>query len=212
MSRALSLAIANLDREAALRNVTERLKGNEDPLSILEDCRQGMAIVGERFQEGDYFLAELLLSTEIFQEAARMLESRLSKSGTGNPRGRVVLATMRGDIHDLGKNLLGALLRAHAFEVHDLGVNVEPRALVEKVREIEPDFVGLSALITTAFGSMKEAADLLRDAGLRRRVKLMVGGGVTTPSLMEYLGADFQSVDATEGVAYCLDALQGEAP
>jgi methanogenic corrinoid protein MtbC1 len=211
MSDALSLAIAGLAREETLETVRRRLESDEDPLAILDECRRGMALVGDRFQSGDYFLAELLRSTEIFKEAVALLEPRLSQSAANAPRGKVVLATMRGDIHDLGKNLLAALLRAHAFEVHDLGVDVEPRALVEKVKEVEPDFVGFSALITIAFGSMKEAADMLRDAGLRHRFKLMVGGGVTTPSLMKHIGADFQSVDAVEGVAYCLKALTGES-
>ena len=212
MSGALSLAIAELNREEALQTVRKRLESDEDPLAILEECRRAMALVGDRFQQGDYFLAELLLSTEIFKEVAAILEPRLTNSAADAPRGKVVLATMQGDIHDLGKNLLTALLRAHAFEVHDLGVNVEPRVLVEKVKEVEPDFVGFSALITLAFSSMKEAADMLRDAGLRHRFKLMVGGGVTTPSLKEHIGADFQSVDAVEGVAYCLNVLADDSP
>ena len=212
MSGALSLAIAELNREEALQTVRKRLESDEDPLAILEECRRAMALVGDRFQQGDYFLAELLLSTEIFKEVAAILEPRLTNSAADAPRGKVVLATMQGDIHDLGKNLLAALLRAHAFEVHDLGVNVEPRVLVEKVKEVEPDFVGFSALITLAFSSMKEAADMLRDAGLRHRFKLMVGGGVTTPSLKEHIGADFQSVDAVEGVAYCLNVLADDSP
>ncbi|MBW2630096.1 MAG: cobalamin-dependent protein, partial [Deltaproteobacteria bacterium] len=100
-------------------------------------------------------------------------------------------------------------LRAHAFVVHDLGVNVEPAVRGDKVREVRPDFVGLSVLITTAFRSMQEARRLLEEAGLRDSLHLMIGGGVTTPELKTWLGADFQSLDASEGVAWCIE--RGEA-
>jgi dimethylamine corrinoid protein len=107
----------------------------------------------------------------------------------------------------LGKNILATLLKAHGFEVHDLGVDVEPTLVIEKVKEVKPGFVGFSALITTAFAGMKEAAEMLEEAGLRDQLKLMVGGGVTTPMLKEHLGADFQTMDATEGVEYCLRVI-----
>ncbi len=126
----------------------------------------------------------------------------------------MVLATPKGDIHDLGKNILVTLLEAQGFAVHDLGVDVDPARVIEKVREVEPDFVGFSALITTAFASMKRTAEIFEEEGLRDRFKLMVGGGVTTPTLRTHIGADFQSTDATQGVAYCLKRMdeKGCAP
>ncbi|RMF19991.1 MAG: cobalamin-binding protein [Deltaproteobacteria bacterium] len=163
-----------------------------------------MSLVGQRFEAGDYYLAELLLAAEIFKAAVAQLTPHLPSSTSQHSAGKVVLATMRGDIHDLGKNIVATLLRAHAFEVHDLGVNVEPAALVEAVRRVRPEFVGMSVLITTAFESMKQACRLLADAGLRDSVRVMIGGGVTTPELREWLGADFQTHDAAAGVSYCL--------
>jgi methylmalonyl-CoA mutase cobalamin-binding domain/chain len=204
----LSTAILELARDDVPEMIGRRLEAGDDPLSILAECREGMTRVGRRFQDGDYYLAELLLSAEIFKAAVAQIEPHLPATAQDRPAGKVVLATMRGDIHDLGKNILATLLRAHAFEVHDLGVNVEPTALLDKVREIRPDFVGLSVLITTAFRSMQEARRLLEEAGLRDTLHLMIGGGVTTPELETWLGADFQTQDASEGVAWCIERTE----
>jgi methanogenic corrinoid protein MtbC1 len=209
MRRELCTAIVALARDEVAEAVGRRLERGDDPLEILAECRAGMSAVGQRFHAGDYYLSELLLSAEIFKAAAAQIEPHLSTALRSQPAGSVVLATMRGDIHDLGKNLLATLLRAHAFEVHDLGVNVAPAALLAKVEEVGPDFVGLSALITTSFQSMKEACQLIEKAGLRGSLEVLVGGGVTTPELMEWVGADFQTLDAASGVAYCVDKMGG---
>jgi len=209
MSEELSMALVELKRDEAVEMVRSKIDGGEDPLQILEECRRGMTIVGDRFQKGEYFLAELMLSAEIFKGAVAILEPYLASASKSEPLGKVVLATLRGDIHDLGKNILATLLKSQGFEVHDLGVDVAPGLVVEKVRETAPDFVGFSVLITTAFESMKQAAAMLREAGLRERFKLMIGGGVTTPAVRDYVGADFQTTDATEGVAYCIDVMTG---
>jgi methanogenic corrinoid protein MtbC1 len=210
MARELCTAIEKLARDEVAEMVERRLERGEDPLEILAECREGMAIVGERFQAGDYYLSELLLSAEIFKAAAARIEPHLPNARGDEPAGTVVLATMRGDIHDLGKNIVATLLRAQAFEVHDLGVNVEPAALLAKVEEVEPDFVGFSALVTTSFKSMKEACQLIEEADLRDSLELLVGGGVTTPELKEWVGADFQTLDAASGVAYCVEKMGGE--
>ena len=210
MFEELSTALVELKRDKAVEMVRSKIDGGEDPLQILEECRRGMTIVGDRFQKGEYFLAELMLSAEIFKGAVAILEPYLASASESELLGKVVLATMKGDIHDLGKNILATLLKSQGFEVHDLGVDVAPSLVVDKVRETRPDFVGFSVLITTAFESMKEAAAMLREAGLRERLKLMIGGGVTTPAVRDYIGADFQTTDATEGVAYCIDVMTGE--
>ncbi|MCP4607681.1 MAG: cobalamin-binding protein [Planctomycetes bacterium] len=204
MTGELSRYVIELKRDDAVVAVKTKLKQGEDPLSILDECRQGMTKVGELFQAGDYYLAELMLSAEVFKSAVAVLDPYLAQIRSTKPLGKVVLATPKGDIHDLGKNILGTLLKAHGFEVHDLGVDVLPSTIVERVREIQPDFVGLSALITIAFDSMREAATLFEEDGIRTKFKLMVGGGVTTPGVKDYIGADFQTVDATEGVSYCM--------
>ena len=203
----LTRAILELDRDAVPVLVREKLATGQDPSDILEECRKGMTIVGERFAQGEYFLSELIISAELFKQAVAELEPHLPSISEQTSKGKIVLATMRGDIHDLGKNLLVTLLRARGFEVHDLGVNVEPEKLVATVREIEPDIVGFSSLITASFESTKRAIDELDEMGLRGKLKLMIGGGVTTPQLRDHLGADFQTLDATAGVGYCLEAI-----
>lgn len=208
MARELREALVELARDEVAERVELGLERGEDPLEILAECREAMTLVGERFQAGDYYLAELLLSAEIFKAAVARIEPHLPTARGEGPAGGVVLATMRGDIHDLGKNILATLLRAHAFEVHDLGVNVEPAVLLAKVEEVRPDFVGLSALITTSFQSMKEACELIDEAGLRGSLDVLIGGGVTTPEVMEWVGADFQTLDAVRGVAYCVEKMR----
>jgi methanogenic corrinoid protein MtbC1 len=210
MTEELSDLILNFKRDAALEIVERRLGAGEDPLRILDDCRRGMTLVGERFQQGDFFLAELVLSAEIFKEVTAVIEPRLSLAESSQTKGRVLIGTLQGDIHELGKNILITMLRVHGFEVHDLGVDVPPSAVVDKVRGFKPQVVGFSALITTAFPSMKEAVALLQQAGLRDSVKVMIGGGVTTAGVRDYVGADFQTTDAMEGVAYCLKITGGK--
>ena len=203
------MALVELERDRVAEEVKSRAETGESPIQILEECRRGMTIVGDRFQKGEYFLAELMLSAEIFKGAMAILEPYLASASESEPLGKVVLATLQGDIHDMGKNILAIMLKAQGFEVHDLGVDVAPGLVVEKVRETRPDFVGFSVLITTAFDSMKQAAAMLREAGFREQFKLMIGGGVTTSVVKDYVGADFQTTDATEGVAYCIDVMRG---
>ena len=210
MTEELGDLILNFKRDAVLETVERRLGAGEDPLRILDDCRRGMTLVGERFQQGDFFLAELVLSAEIFKEVTAVIEPRLSQAKSARTKGRVLIGTLQGDIHELGKNILITMLRVHGFEVHDLGVDVPPSAVVEKVKALKPQVVGFSALITTAFPSMKEAVALIQEAGLRDSVKVMIGGGVTTAGVRDYVGADFQTTDAMEGVAYCLKITGGK--
>ena len=210
MSEELAMAIVELERDKALHLVKSRSDKGESPLQILEECRRGMTIVGERFQKGDYFLAELILSAEIFKGAVEILDPYLTATDPQESRGKMVLATLRGDIHDLGKNLFAALVKAQGIEVHDLGVDVAPALVVEKVKEVKPDFVGFSALITSVFDAMKEAAEMLEEAGLRNQFKLMVGGGIASAMVKDYINADFYTTDAMEGVEYCMKSIGGK--
>ncbi|MEW5980356.1 MAG: cobalamin-dependent protein [Acidobacteriota bacterium] len=203
----LAISLVELKREAVLTLVRTRVEEGEDPLGILEECRRGMAQVGDRFQSGEFFLAEMMLAAEIFKGLVAILNPYMDKVRAPEPLGKVVLATLKGDIHDLGKNIVATLLRAQGFEVHDLGVDVSPRRVVEKVKEVNPGFVGFSALITSAFVPMKEASDLLVESGVRGRLKLMVGGGVTSAMVKDHIGADFQTTDAMDGVGYCLTTI-----
>jgi len=208
MSKELSQLVAELERDEVELVVRSKLERGEDPLQVLEECRRGMTAVGDGFQRGDCFLAELILSGEIFKSAVALLQPHMAKASPAQSLGRVTLATLKGDIHDLGKNLVAILLQAHGFEVQDLGVDVPPARVVDNIRETRPHFVGFSALITTAFHSMKETVEMLSEAGLRDRVRVMVGGGVTTPAVKDFVGADFQTTDAMDGVMYCVEAMR----
>jgi len=210
MSDALAMALVELKRDEVLGGVKDKAQRGDDPLKILDECRRGMTIVGDRFQSGEFYLAEMMLAAEIFKGVVSILDPHMEKVRPPKPLGKVVLATLKGDIHDLGKDIVATLLRAQGFEVHDLGVDVLPAVVLDKVKEVKPDFVGFSALITSAFASMKEASELLVESGLREKCKLMVGGGVTTPTVKEHIGADFQTLDAMEGVNYCLKEIGGK--
>ncbi len=209
MLEELGIALVELERDKVVEAVRSKAEKGENPIQILEECRQGMIIVGERFQKGDYYLAELMLAAEIFNGVTAILEPYMANVRPSESLGKMVLATPKGDIHDLGKNIFANLLKAHGFEVHDLGVDVDPSLIVAKATEVKPDFIGLSVLITTTFASMKQTADMLEEAGLRGQSKLMIGGGVTTPAVRDYVGADFQTLDATEGVDYCIKVKKG---
>ena len=210
MSEDLAMAIVELNRDEALDMVKRRCKKGENPLHLLDECRRGMIIVGERYQKGEYFLSELMMSAELFKGVVEILDPYLAKTRPPKPRGKVLVATLRGDIHYLGKDLFAALCKAQGFEVYNLGVDVAPQLVVDKVKEVKPDFVGFSALITSVFAAMKEASEMLEEAGLRKHFKLMVGGGISTPMVKEYIGADFQTTDAMEGVAYCMKSIGGK--
>jgi methylmalonyl-CoA mutase cobalamin-binding domain/chain len=202
----LSEAIVEMRREDVLQEVERRARQGEDPLVIINECREGMVTIGDRFAAGDYFLAELLLAGEIFKDAAALLDpyARARSDGGEKTKGTVVMATPKGDIHDIGKNIVVMMLAAYGFEVHDLGVDVAPRVIVDKVAELRPQFVGLSALLTSGLGSCKEVADLMEAEGLRERCRIIIGGGVTTAMAKTHIGADFQTLDVMEGIEYCL--------
>jgi 5-methyltetrahydrofolate--homocysteine methyltransferase len=211
MSSRLTKNLVELERDQVLSEVKERLSKGEDPMKIFEECKQGMELVGEKYKNKEYFLAELMLSGDLFREATEMIEPYLGeKKKEGDIKGKIILATIQGDIHDLGKNILATLLKLERFEVYDLGVDVSPDIVVEKVKEIQPDFLGFSALLTVTFDPMKEVIDKLKEAGLRDKLKIMVGGGITTMLVKDYIGADFQTIDAVQGVQYCLELIKSK--
>jgi len=202
----LAEAIVEMRRDDVLQEVERRAKQGDNPIAIINDCREGMVVIGDRFAAGDYYLAELILAGEIFKEAAAIIEpyAEAKSGGDETDRGLVVMATAKGDIHDIGKNIVVMMLRAHGFKVHDLGVDVSPRVIVDKVAELRPQFVGLSALLTTGLSSCKEVTDLMAAEGLRENCRIIIGGGVTTAMAKTHVGADFQTMDVMEGIGYCL--------
>lgn len=199
MGENLSLLLAELKEDEALAEIRKALEEGSDPLSLVEGLREGMSEVGRRFESKEYFLSELIMSAEIFREAIALIEPHL-KAGAGPVRGVVVIGTVKGDIHDIGKNIVATLLRCEGYEVHDLGVDVAPAAFVDKLAETGSGLLAMSGLLTLAFDSMKETVETLAGAGLREKVKVIIGGGPVNEKVVEYSGADAFGADAAQAV------------
>jgi len=193
-------AIADLHEEEALRMVAERLNDGDDPLKILEDSRSAMEIVGKRFADKEYFIPDLVYSGEILQEITAIVKPRLKAAVETKRRGKIIIGTVAGDIHDIGKNIVTFMLDINGFEVYDLGVDVPPETFVEKIRETGAEIVGLSGFLTLAYDSMKETIATIQGAGLRDRVKLVIGGGQMSDEITKYTGADAYRPDAVTAV------------
>jgi methanogenic corrinoid protein MtbC1 len=202
MSDQLATAMAGLEEATVLKLVRVKLDAGENPMAILTNCREGMVLVGKRFEAGEYWVSDLMMAGEIFKQVSVLLSSRL-KADTIGIRGKVVIGTVKGDIHDIGKDIVVSLLKAANYDVHDLGVDVPPQKLVDAVSETGATVVGLSGLLTVAFDSMKETVAALAEAGLRPKVKVMVGGGSVSEKVQHYTGADAWGTDAQSAVSLC---------
>lgn len=200
MSKNLVDLIADLKEDEALQTTKELLDAGTDPMVILDYCREATEIVGKRFEEGKYFIPDLLMSGEILEQISDIVKSNLTKEVETDYIGRIVIGTVEGDIHDIGKNIVTFMMDANGFEVIDLGVDVPPQKFVEAVKEHKPDVVGMSALLTLAFDSMKKTVDALEEAGLRDQVKIIIGGCPIDENVAKYSGADAYAKDAQEGV------------
>lgn len=194
--------LADLKEDEVLKLTKERLESSEDPLKILEDSRKGMEIVGKRFADGEYFLPELVFSGELLKQVTELVKPHITESGTGTKRlGKVVLGTVAGDIHDIGLNIVDFMLDVNGFEVYNLGVDVPAEKFVEKVKETGAPIVGLSGFLTPAFDAMKETVAALDKAGLRKDLKIMIGGGQMDDEVRKYASADAYGKDAMAAVS-----------
>jgi methanogenic corrinoid protein MtbC1 len=208
MSDQLATALADLEEESVLRLVQEHLDAGDDPIAILKSCHEGMVRVGKRYEESEYYVSDLIMAGEIFKEAMAVLSPHL-KAGSRGARGKVVAGTVKGDIHDIGKDIVVTLLKAANYDVLDLGVDVPPQKFVEALKASGATVVGLSGLLTISFETMKETVAALDAAGLRSKVKVMVGGGPVTESVRAYVGADAFGADAQAAVSLCNQWIGG---
>jgi methylmalonyl-CoA mutase cobalamin-binding domain/chain len=199
----LALAIADLKEDEVKKIVQAKINSGADPISIVDECRQGMEIVGERYKNKEYFLGELIMSGEIFKEAMAAVEPRLKAGTSEKPIAKMVLGTAKGDIHNIGKDIVATLLKAAGFEIYDVGIDAAPEVFVNKLRETDATILGISGLLTPSFESMKQTVQAVQDAGLRDKVKIIVGGGIVTDVVCKYVGADAFTDDAPEGVDLC---------
>ena len=168
---------------------------------------EGMRIVGEKYEANEYFLSELIVAGEVMKEGMKVLEPHL-KSGQVKKMGKIVMGTVFGDLHDIGKNVASVMLGAAGFDIVDLGVDVPAEKFVEAVRKEEPDIVGMSALITVTMPEMEKAVKALEKAGLRDRLKVIIGGAPVTSQFAEKIGADAAAKDAVDGVKICKSWVQ----
>jgi methanogenic corrinoid protein MtbC1 len=199
----LARAFADLNDEIALNIVKEKIGAGVDPLEIVKELQAGMEIFGEQCKKGDFFISDLILAGEVFQQSMLLLEPLLRNQAAVEDGYKIVLGTVKGDIHNLGKDIFGVLLKASGFEVYDLGINVAPAAFVQKLRETGSAMLGLSGLITPSFDAMKATIEALEAAGLRSKVKVIIGGGVVSEIARQHTGADAFTTDAMQGVDWC---------
>ena len=206
----LAKLVADLEEDTVLALVRQRLDAGYDPLQIIDECNEGMREVGQRYEKGDYFVAGLIMSGEIFREVVELVQPFIEQQSKGNASGRVLVGTVSGDIHDIGKNMFGMLLSCHGFDVIDLGVDVPPDAFAVKAVETKPDVVGLFGLITASFETMKETVTALRTQAREHQLSfpIIIGGGMIDEQVCQYVGADYWMPDAMAGVRLCEDLLK----
>lgn len=203
----LVYALSELKEEEALQITKKRLDANEDPNAILADARQGMGIVGQRFAGGEYFIPDLIYSGEILKQVTDLVKPRLVKGKEVKKLGKIVLGTVAGDIHDIGLNIVEFMLDTNGFEVYNLGVDVPVNKFVEKTRETGAPIIALSGFLTLAFDSMRDTVKALEAAGIRKNVKIMIGGGQIDDQVKIYTGADAYGKDAVAAVTLAKDWL-----
>jgi methanogenic corrinoid protein MtbC1 len=200
MAKDLVKTLADLKEKEALEIVQNRLNAGDAALSILDDARRALEIVGKRFSDCQYFIPELVYSGEILKAITDMVKPKITKTAEMKRLGKVVVGTVAGDIHDIGKDIVVFMLDVNGFEVFDLGIDVPAQKFVDKVKETNSKVVGLSGFLTLAFDSMKETVEAIKKAGLRDKVKIMIGGGQIDDQVKGFAGADAYGKDAMEAV------------
>jgi methanogenic corrinoid protein MtbC1 len=201
MSEELIKAITEMREEDALKITQDMLDAGTSPLEVLDACRKGLDAVGQRFEEGTYFLPELMLAGEMMNEITEILKPKLAEMPDRERQGKVLIGTVQGDIHDIGKNIVSFMLDVNGFEVLDLGVDVPPQKFVDAIQDFQPQVVALSGFLTLSFDAMKNTVAAIQSAGLRDKVKIMIGGGQINEEVKEYAGADGYGRDAIAGVS-----------
>jgi 5-methyltetrahydrofolate--homocysteine methyltransferase len=196
-------AMANMKEKEALQMVDDMLARGENPSKILDLSSEAMQVVGERYQEGTYFLPELIMSGEMLRKIGEVLKPHLAAQQDQTKKlGAVVLGTVRGDIHDIGKDIVGFMLEVNGFEVYDLGIDQPEEAFVKAVSEHKPQVLALSGFLSVAFDSMKSTIEQVEAAGLRKDLKVIIGGGQMDDTVRRHTGADARGDDAMAAVTF----------
>ncbi|MBN2324966.1 MAG: cobalamin-dependent protein [Spirochaetes bacterium] len=201
MATKLVKLLSELREQEAVEFVQKAIEKGIDPVELLGDAKEGMNIVGTKFAREEYFIPDLIFSGEILKGVIRVLEPHLSSREDEKRLGRVVIGTVAGDIHDIGKDLVVFMLDVNGFEVVDLGVDVAAQQFVKTASDKGSTVIGLSGFLTLAFDSMKKTVEAFKEAGIRDSVKIMIGGGQIDDYIKNYTGADAYGKDAMEAVA-----------
>ncbi|NLN97191.1 MAG: cobalamin-binding protein [Eubacteriaceae bacterium] len=199
----LTQAVGDLEEDDVLDILNEFMATNpseEEAQEVVAACQAGMGIVGDLFEEGEYFVGDLIFAGELLTDAINVVKPALGGDTAGNV-GTILLGTVHGDLHDIGKNIFRSMSEAAGFEVVDLGIDVAVDTFVEKAKEIKPDIIGMSGVLTLAIDSMKETAEAIKGAGVE--AKMIIGGNPVTQEAMEYVGSDAFTTNAAEGVKIC---------
>ena len=210
MTETLTSALVEMREEDVLAAVRAANEAGTTPADIIAALQAGMKDIGDKYEAGEYFLSELIMSAEIFKRALEELGLDKSAADTGT-RGTVVLGTVHTDIHDIGKNIVASVLSANGFKVVDLGVDVPAQQFVDAARENDAKVIGLSCLLTTAFPAMQETVAAFAAAGLRDEVTIVIGGGPVSDDLAQQLGADSAGASAQDAVILAGKAVEGGA-
>jgi 5-methyltetrahydrofolate--homocysteine methyltransferase len=198
--------LADMNEDDALALAKKMLfEEGANPFRVLELCRNAMDIVGKRFENGEYFLPELVLAGEMLANIGDLAKPLIKEAPGGEPKklAKVLIGTVHGDLHDIGKNIVTFMLDINGFEVKDIGIDVPVKTFIDAINEFRPDVVGLSGFLTLAFDSMKETIEAINDAGLRDKLKVMIGGGQVDEMVCNYTGADAFGTNAVDAVTLC---------
>ncbi len=210
MTEALIHAMVEMQEAEALQKTKRLLAEGIDATAILDACSTAMQTVGERFEKGEYFLPHLMMAGDMLKQISDMIKPHIKESdSTAANKGKVLMGTVKGDIHDIGKNMVSFLLEAGGFEVNDIGIDQDPDKFVEAVQAYQPDVVGMSGLLTLAFDSMKTTVGAIESAGLRDNIKIIIGGAQVSEQVQIYTGADAFGADAVAGVRQIKQWLEG---
>jgi 5-methyltetrahydrofolate--homocysteine methyltransferase len=198
-------ALSDMREDEALALARSMLDRGEDPVRVLELCREAMDVVGKRFEKQEYFLPELVLAGEMLETIGALAKPLIQQGSGGEAKklGRVLIGTVHGDLHDIGKNIVTFMLDINGYEVRDIGIDVPVAKFIEEIREFKPSVLALSGFLTLAFDSMKETVEAIEKAGLRNGMKIMIGGGQVDEAVKNYTRADAFGSNAVAAVSLC---------